>query len=191
MINLGNDYENIPALHAGEFAKLPAGGYVCIVKNAVAGMSKKNKSTLKLVIDIAEGDFKGFFKDFPENKEFLHTIYQLIEDQNGKAHPFLKGILTDFEESNAGLNIKGGMFDERSLINKFIGVIFGIEEREYNGEIRVEAKPQRTTTVAKIRSGDFKIPEPKEIDKPPSKPSSKFDDDDFVEGTIKDEDVPF
>ena len=185
MINLGNDYDSISTLHAGEFAKLPAGGYVCIVKNAVVNSNKNNKPMLVLDFDIAEGEFKGLF----QNAQYPPKLYQNIEDQNGKTSPFLKGVLTDFEESNSGLHIKGGMFDERSLINKFIGVIFGIEEREYNDKIYSDAKPFRTTTVAKIRSGDFKIPEPKKIDKPPSKPSN--DDDGFVTEEIPDESVPF
>ena len=136
MINLGNDYDSISTLHAGEFAKLPAGGYVCIVKNAVVNSNKNNKPMLVLDFDIAEGEFKGLF----QNAQYPPKLYQNIEDQNGKTSPFLKGVLTDFEESNSGLHIKGGMFDERSLINKFIGVIFGIEEREYNDKIYSDAK---------------------------------------------------
>lgn len=191
MINLGNDYDKVKPLQQGEYVKLPAGGYVCIVTNAVAGKSKGGSDMLTLSIDIAEGDFKAYFK----NSQFPPQIYQNIFDKNKNVSPYFKGLIKNFELSNPGFFVGNGFFDEKLLINKRIGVIFGEVERLYNGKIYVDAKPSFTVPVAKIYSGDFKIPEIKRVDKPPPQAqpanSQSFTDDDFAGDEIPDDRVPF
>lgn len=190
MIDLGNDFEQIQALHAGEFPKLPAGGYVCIVTNSTAGMSKKNAPMLTLDLDICEGPYKAYFKD----NDRPPKIYQNIRDKFGKISPYFKGLLKDFEDSNPNFHISGGLFDERLLVNKKIGVIFGDEEREYNGKIYTDPKPQRTTNINKIRNGDFEIPPIKRVnnvEKPPPKQDFTVNDNDFIGEEIDDSRLPF
>lgn len=186
MINLGDDFDKIQPLHAGEFSKLPAGGYVCITKHAEATFNRRNEPMLTLTLDIAEGDFKAFFKD----SKYPPKLYQNIL-KDGKISPYFKGLLVDYENSNGGFVVKGTSFDEKLLINKFIGVVFGDEEREWQGKIYTDAKPKFTTSIAKIRADDFKIPELKKVDKTPNSSSDAKFDDEFDGNDIPDEKFPF
>lgn len=183
-------YNEVQALQAGEFAKLPAGGYVCITKTAETSMSKENKPMLTLTFDIAEGNYKGTFK----NAQYPPKLYQPIY-KDDKISPYFKGMLNNYEASNSALVINGDYFDEKQLVNKFIGVVFGEEEREWQGKIYTDTKPKFTTTVAKIRADDFKIPELKKVDKHPDTSATTLNetsfDDDFSGTEIKDENVPF
>lgn len=193
MIKL-NAYDEVQELQSGEFPRLPAGGYVCIVKDISLGKSKSGKDMLTFSFDIAEGKFVGLFK----NNDNPPKFFQLIFSQDGKTNPYFKGLLKNFEESNSGFAVNSDAFDEKSLLNKKIGVIFGDEERLYNGKVYTDAKPQFTVTVEKIRKNDFKIPELKRIEKPPdiSPPANvetvddlKFLDDE--EPIISDKQLPF
>ena len=186
MINLGNDYDTILPLQAGEFVKLPAGGYVCIVTDAVASRSAAGTPLLIISLDIIEGEFKGYFR----NANFPPKIFQSIFDKKGKISPYFKGMMKNFESSNAGFTVTNGYFDEKSLVNKIIGVVFGDVEREYNGKIYTDAKPVFTVSVDRIRSGDFKIPEIKKIDTSRSN-IVPVNDDDFIGDSIPDTAVPF
>lgn len=185
MINLGNDYENVQPLQAGEFVKLPAGGYVCIVTDAVASRSAAGTPLLTISFDIVEGEFKGYFS----NANFPPKIFQSVFDKKGKPSPYFKGLIKNFENSNAGFVVTNGYFDEKSLLNKFIGVVFGDVEREYNGKIYTDAKPVFTVSVDKIRSRDFKIPDVRKLKT--SQPKTESIDDDFVGDSIPDTAVPF
>ena len=180
MINLGSDYDKIPTWQEGTFPKLPAGGYVCIVKKVSVEDNKNNKPMLVLEIDILEGEFKGFFK----NSQYPPKIFRNIFDKDNKISPFFKGLLANFGDSN-GFSVVGGMFDEKILLNKSIGVVFADEEYESNGIVKVRASPSFTTTVEIIRNGEFKVPQLKKLQK--SKPV-EIDD---IDSAIPDESVPF
>ena len=187
MINLGDDYANIKGLQEGEFERLPAGGYVCLVVYATLGKTKNDNPQLILTLDIAEGQYAGFYKNV-DNYSPKH--YQVIYDRNGKISPFFKGLLENFEKSNSDFKVVDRNFDERKLINKKIGVIFGEEEYLSNDVVKSTIKPVRTTTVENIREGKFKVPEPKKL--PPSAkntPSANKDND--FGADIDDEKLPF
>ena len=185
MINLGNEYDSIQPLQPGESVRLPAGGYVCIVTNAVVGSSAAGSPLLTIYLDILEGDFKAHF----QNAKFPPRIFQSIFDKNNKPSPYFKGLMKNFENSNSGFSVSNGYFDEKSLVNKKIGVIFGDVEREYNGKIYTDARPAYAVTVDKIHSNDFKIPDVKKVESTQYKPTAI--DDDFIGDTIPDSSVPF
>ena len=62
MIDL-KGYEDAQAVLPGEFAKLPAGGYVCGVVHAEITKSKAGNPMLVLYLDIVEGEFAKYFRD--------------------------------------------------------------------------------------------------------------------------------
>lgn len=184
MINL-NGYEKVDALQEGEYKKLPAGGYVCIVTAASATSTKTGKPMLVISFDIAEGRYKNLFAG-RDNKP---TLYQLIFDKEGGISPYFKGMLTNFEKSNTGFKIPAGDFDEKELRGKYIGVLFGAEEfvtRE--GDIRVAVKPKFTLSVDKVRDNLFTVPALKRVQR---RQTFSNIDDDFAGNEISDEKLPF
>lgn len=154
-------YHETTALQDGEFRKLPAGGYVCIVMKAFAQNSLSGTPQLVLEVDIAEGEFARCFK----NAKYSPRHYQTLYNKEGKVSPYFKGLLENFEKSNDGMKIEPPLNTD-TLIGKKIGIVFRDEEREYNGKIYTDAKPSSSTTVEKIRNGDFKIPPIKKLEKP-------------------------
>ncbi len=157
-----DNWDNIESATIGEFKNLPAGGYVCKILKAECGTSKNGNEMLVLSLDIAEGEYAGYYMDgFNARKEkakdgetpkWYCKMYQLTE---GNSEKFYKGLITTIEQSNSGYKWD---FDEKSLKNKLIGVIFGEEEYTYNGEIKVNVKPTYTRAIDKIRKGDFNVP---------------------------------
>ena len=189
-----NDFDAIKAIKGGEpMSRVPAGGYVCRIIHAI---DVPNQQYLRIELDIADGEYKGTYSDrftkFGGNWGCVR-----ICSYKEKALPMFKGFITAVEESNDRYKFD---FNEKTLEGKLVGVLMG--EEEYvtkDGEIKVNTKPQFFRSVQTIRSGDFQIPErknvtPETIDKSSvpvinlSKPE-KIDMDTLP--TIDPEDVPF
>jgi len=156
------NWDNTKAVKGGEsMARIPAGGYVCkiIHVNDVA-----DKQYLKIDLDIVEGEYKGVFSDRYTRFGGNWPCFRICSYKD-KAVGMFKGFITSVEESNDHFQFN---FDEQTLVNKMVGVLFGEEEYISNdGEIRTNCKPQFFRSVAAIRSGDFEVPAPKKLD--PSK----------------------
>lgn len=188
-------YEDAPAVLPGEFAKLPAGGYVCRVTNAEITKSKAGNPMIVLFIDIAEGEFARYFRNAfdrvrgsrPDIKWDNSGIYrQLIFDKDGKVSRFFKGLLTCFERSNGKFYFNPRTFDEQILRGCLIGFIFAEEEYpKKDGTIGTRTFAKFPKVVDDIRNGNFNIPELKKLEEakisPPPKetiPDMPFDPDD-------------
>lgn len=167
MIRKPQNWENVQVMT--DRAKLPVGAYVCKVKQAKV---QENAYGDQLVIayDIAEGDYKEFYnRDFQQNpnpeKKWRGVIRVWIpKDDNSEKDEttkrMFKGMVTAFEDSNPGYKWN---WDESTLANKMIGVIYRNEEWEYNGKSGWTAKPLRCMSAGKVRSGDFTIPQDKPL----------------------------
>ena len=175
------DFDNTPSLQDGEFTKLPAGGYVCVITGADVTTAKTGTKQLVLTPEISEGEFAGYFK----NAKFVPPYYKSIYTKDGKTSPYFKGLLKNFETSNSNFKATATL-DVYSLVGKKIGLVFRDEEREYNGNIYTDAKPIIATSVEKIRNGDFKIPPIKKLERKAETAAdnqtgtpAKFDDSNF------------
>ena len=80
MINKFNGYEETQAANSmgGEFQKLPAGGYEAEVKNVRVGQNSDGSQRLEILVDITEGEFKGYFKQQFDNSNFEDKKYKGI-----------------------------------------------------------------------------------------------------------------
>ena len=147
------NWENIEAKGVSDFVRLPAGGYVCKIVNAVEHTNDMtgNKS-LKVLVDIAEGQFKEYFKKAYDN----NTNPEKRWDNNStkyiglgeKSLPFFKGFITAVENSNPGYKWN---WDEKTLIGKKIGGVYQWEEYEkQNGSRGVKVKLNAFRTVDKV-----------------------------------------
>lgn len=187
---------------AGGNAVIDAGGYIIEITKV------KNDTTnfkLEIEFDIAEGPYKGHYKEEAERSWWKGKFYkQYGKTKNGKdARPFFKQFIETIEASNGGapglvveITDENGEpqedIDESKLIGMRLGIIFGLEEKvSKSGNIykREDFFNAKFVTTDVIESGEYTVPELKML------PEAKgcFDVVDTTEGfeTLKDNDVPF
>ena len=164
----------------GEFSNLPAGGYVCKIVDSEFTTSKAGNDMLLLNVDIAEGDFTGYFQNFADRfKNWSNNaVYrQLILDSSKNVSGFFKGLLEIIEDSNPNFTAyANGGVDNRALIGKLCGFVFADEEyQKNNGDIATRAVVRIPKTVDDIRNGDFTVPPLKKMDASKIKPKTNSD----------------
>ena len=182
----GKSYKDVEAASGGDFKKLPAGGYICEIK-AVEDVPEKEY--LRVVYDVATGEFKGFYNDaWGQDHPFVHCMYWSYKEANKKYFKANmaavdKTNLTDFNEQ-----LEGKTFDEKQLVGQRLGLVIGYEEyRSDRGEIRQRTYVAAVRSGQAIGQGDFTVPELKRLeDKMPStgSPVAGFEQ-------VNEEDLPF
>ena len=156
-----NNFDKIQ--ESGSFEKLPVGGYIIKIL-AVDDVSEKEY--LKIFFDINDGEKKGFFqKAFKEDtraEKKWPNAGSFIRSYKEKALPMFKGFTNAIENSNKGYKWN---FDEKSLVNKIVGVVIG-EEQYLNqkGQVRTRTYVSAVRSVDTIKKGDFTVPELKKLD---------------------------
>lgn len=153
MIKKPEGYDQAQA-YTGEFASLPAGCYVCVIKQVSQTETQSHRPQLAVLFDIAEGDQKGFYQSQYDNARKTGTdvkwkgVHKQIMD--GSSLPFFKGLMTSIEKSNPGYTFQWGVEgNERTLVGKKFGAVMGREEfLTQKGERRFATK------VVQIRSLD-------------------------------------
>ena len=177
-INLDNVQE------AQEFDKVTPGGYVCGI---TAVEDKPDKEYLRLEYDIAEGDFKNYYRNLYNSKGFWGANF--IRSYKDKALPFFKAFITAVEKSNKGYKWDN---DESKLKRKLVGLV--LAEEEYlskDGEKKTRLYVAKITNVDNIRKGEFEVPALKKL-AGSSESSSPIDNlAGFEDASSNDDDVPF
>ena len=164
-----NDYENTQA--AGEFTRMPAGGYVCIIKKVE---DNADREYLHIEFDVAEGPFKNYALDTCERAGFWPLKFN--RNYGGKSLKFFKAFIEAIEATN---NRFKWDWDEQKLVNKGLGIVLQEEEYEKrDGKVGTRLNPYLFTTATKIREGDFTVPAPKLIDHVTAKPQMEEEEDD-------------
>lgn len=141
---------------AGGFSRPEADGYVCIIKHVE---DQPDRERLALEFDIVEGEFKNYAFDTAERAGFWPL--RCNKSYSSKALRFFKSFIEAVEQTNKNYVWN---WDESTLIGKGVGIVF--REEEYlkrDGSIGKALAPFEFTTAAKIRNGEFKVPEPKRI----------------------------
>ena len=156
-------YEQAEAF-TGEFETLEPGGYVCKILK-VQTEERYYGTLLRIGFDIAEGEHEGYYrrrfdqkKQYDENAKWPGMYYQTVRQDDLR---YFKGFITSIEASNPGFKWD---WDEKKLVGKLFGGIFGEEEYEkQNGEIGTIVKCGFVRSVDAIREGKFKVPEIKRL----------------------------
>lgn len=197
---LEHGYNEVNAAMPGEFATLPANGYVCKVFNAEITKSKAGNLMLVLFLDVAEGDFQGHFKaaadrvkNFDTSKQWDNSgIYrQLLFSNDNKVAPFFKGLLTCFEKSNPNLKLNLASFETSVLRGCLCGFVFAAEEyTKKNGEVGTRTFAKFPRTVDDIREGKFTVPELKKLQNNSAATNSAAKDD-WGGSPVDPDDTPF
>lgn len=154
------NFEEIKA--SGEFDPLKPGGYVCTLMEA---KDESDKEYLKVSFDVAEGEFADYYRNLYKAMDFWGGVF--IRSYKEKALSMFKGFIKAVEESNVGYVWN---WDESTLKGKKVGLI--LQEEEYvptggahAGELRTRLIVQKVVNVETIKSGNFKVPELKKLDK--------------------------
>lgn len=161
MINL-KGYDQVSEF-GGNLKKPPAGGYVCRILKVTVGSSTYGGDQLALEIDIAEGEFAGYFKDNMRGDRWNHNgIFScyIFDNKTGQVSMQLKSLLGAVERSDPSFKVPAdrSRFDENDLVGKICGFTFGEREYEYDGQVRTTVEVKYPHSADKIRSGDFNVP---------------------------------
>lgn len=145
---------------AGEFPKLVAGGYVCRYTNVE---DKPDKEYLYMEFDIAEGEFKDYYKQMNENLKFWGG--RVFRSYKEAAKPMFKRMCSAVTKSNPGFLFDGNTnADERTLIGKLVGIVLGEEEYTGNdGSLKTRLYVFAEKPVDDIRNGNYKVPALKKL----------------------------
>ena len=143
-----DNWDNIEAKGMDDFKALPIGAYECKIINAVENHNEESgKTTLKVMVDIASGEYKDYFKKRYDSNTAIDrkwdnnaTKYLAFEGENTS---FFKGFITTVENSNVGYKWD---WDETTLRDKKIVGVFQYEQY----------KKQDGTKALKVRLTKFR-----------------------------------
>lgn len=192
MINLPHDWNTV--VPAGQMKRVKAGGYVGKVVNARLESSPYGDK-LTFALDITEGEFKDYYKSrFSEKKErdpnaaWPCKFSVFLTTQDGSTSRMFKGAIVAVEKSNTGFKFSG---DEKTLIGKPVGIVFGEEEfKGTKGNILTAVNPRYLCSVESIRNGEYDIPAKKTLAPSSSDLLSSFAAAGKLE-MVEDDDLPF
>ena len=159
-------------------ASLPVGGYVCKTvaapkyqkwddsqKKYVDAATFEEASRTVVAFDIAEGEFKDFYKKkFDEDdsadktwKGCLYLAHPRDTDQWDTNEKKYNAFGAALEDSNSNCSFL--LNNNKAYNGKMLGIVFGEHSfKGSNGEMISCAKPKSCYSVDDIRSGNFKIP---------------------------------
>jgi len=159
-INLSNVQE------AGTSNRLQAGGYVCKYTNV---SDVADKEYLYMEFDVAEGEQKDYYKNLESSAGFWGGRCYRSYKEN--ALPMFKRMCSAVSKSNPGFIFDGGEqnADEKTLIGKLVGIVFGEEEYiKNNGDVGTRLYVSYECEIDKIRNKNFTIPKKKVLNDTPS-----------------------
>lgn len=160
----------------GEFSSLPAGCYICVIKQVTQTKSRNNREQLAILFDIAEGEHKGYYQtQFNAAKtQGADAKWKGVHKQimDGSSLPFFKGLMTSIERSNPGFVFPWGKEgNEKTLVGKKFGAVMGREEF-----LTDQNEKRFATKIVQIRSieglKDAKVPEDKLLEDAPKEVGS-------------------
>ena len=141
------------------FEALPKGAYIIRIMNAKVVPTKSGFDQLVLAFDIAEGEYKDFYKrqydqNSNEDKKWPNDgIFRLTIIYDGcpdYVNTNWDTFFADLEDSNDGFVFSG---DEKALKNKIIGAKMHIEGNMYNGRPYTHTRMKWTCVADAVRNG--------------------------------------
>ena len=155
-----------------QFKALPKGAYVIKILSAKEVQNaNKNGSHLAFAFDIAEGEYKDFYKgqfdrNTSEDKKWpIDAIFYLTIPHDGCADYVVTNydsFFADLEDSNNGFVFSG---DEKALKGKVIGAKMHIRQTEYNGKVYDHTRMKWSCVADDVRKGKAgRLPNDKLVD---------------------------
>lgn len=145
------DFNEVSSATTG-YSGPEAGGYVATIVSAI---DNQEKQYLLIGLDIAEGEFSGYYKDLFERAGFWGL--NSYRSYKPKARGFFKAFIEAVEKSNAGFSWS---WKESDLINLTVGIVIGLEDYVGNdGKIKTRPRVKDFVPITDIKDGNFTIPE--------------------------------
>ena len=177
---------------------LPAGGYVAKILGAEVKEYEWG-DVLIISFDIAEGDYKGYFANrwkADENSDFERKwkgVFRLNIPSEKSKYPNsdkrnFNNCMWAVESSNKGYTWG---WDESTLKNKMIGVLFRNREWEMNGNTGWTTECCSVTSIGDIRGGTFYTPKDKPLKKAEAPKESPAKTALEAASIISDDELPF
>ena len=140
-----NNYDNTTA--GGDYTPIELGGHTAVIKRVQESTNKNGKPMIIVAIDFDKQDVqpayftKQFEADTRDEKKWPYQGMQWItaEDNDGNCSRSFKSFISSVEKSNGSQCIWGDGF-EGWFKNKKIGVVYGENEEEYDGEVKTRRK---------------------------------------------------
>lgn len=157
-MNKPQGYDEAQA-YTGDFETLELGGHICKITDVKIEYTKNtNAEVLIIAFDIAKGEQAGYFmrRYLESKKNNADAKWQGIYRQftGGNSVPYFKGLIENIEKSNAGYNFVATGFDEKTLVGKLFGGVFGREQyKGQDGKLKFATKCMNIRTVDAIRNG--------------------------------------
>lgn len=148
------DFDKVEAKGMDDFKPLPIGAYECTIVIARENKNEESgKTTFKVGVDIASGEYKDYFRKMYDNdsridKKWNNNAIRYLAFE-GENVAYFKGFLTCVENSNPGYKWN---WDEKTLINKKICGVFQYEEYEkQDGTKGVKVRLSKFRSLDKIK----------------------------------------
>ena len=136
------------------YENVTPGGYICII---TAVHDEPEKEYLILEYDIADGNFKGYYRNLYDAKGFWGASF--IRSYKQKALGFFKSFLKAVEQSNKGFIADKFDGDESKLKGKYVGLV--LAEEEYKGKddtVKTRLYVSQILPACEIKNGKFMVP---------------------------------
>ena len=184
-----------------DFERLPKDAYILKIMNVKFEEGAGDKSDkLKLQIDVAEGEYKDFYKkqyeaDTREDKKWRGTFEIWCPKNDGSekdswTKKTFDTCLAAIEDSNPGFRFDG--VHEETLKGKIVGGIVFREDYEKDGKVYEHYKfNRRLITVDKVRNRTWKAPQDKILAQPTNTVTTNGDGMVPVNTSVDDTELPF
>lgn len=154
---------------SGEFTPVELGGHYAIVKQVTERQSSTGKDMIVVLFDFCKPDKQEnyftnqFINDDREQKKwpFAGSKYIMVKDYNddSKTSRAFKTFCTSIEKSNNYQIAWGGNAWAQQFKGKKVGIVYGEEESEYDGKVRMRRVPKWFCKTEAVK--DASIPQPK------------------------------
>lgn len=146
---------------AGERTTLPAGAYVCVIKNVE---DVPEKEYLKITYDIASGEYAGYYDTIRANHPEWAWVGAYVKSYKTAALPMFKRFCSAVSKSNGAFVFDGNQVnaDEKTLIGKKLGIVLREEEYYSNsGDKRTRLIVHSECPIERLATQ--KVPDPKKL----------------------------
>lgn len=148
---------NYDTTRVGAYERVAIGPHYAKIMNVEEKTSASGKPMIVVYIDFEKADAQaGYFtnaykNDTRDEKKWPNqaTQYILTTDNEGNTNRSFKSFITAYEDSNA-TEVKWVKDFGAQFKGKFIGVMYGDVEEEYNGQIRTRQKIRWFFDINKI-----------------------------------------
>ena len=184
------------ARETGSFTPVELGGHYAIIKQVTEKESSTGKPMIVVLLDFCKPDpqpgyFAAAFED--DNREekkwpFNGSKYIMVQDfkDPSKTSRQFKTFCSCIEKSNKMEISWGGSDWGKQFKDKKIGVVYGEEEHEYDGERSMRRLPKYFCQWDKVK--DAAIPEPKYLSGDGPAPAPKAPEG-FI--PVSEDEIPF